>query len=64
MLTPRETEVLELVAEGQTSKQIAATLIISEKTVDRRRTNMLEKLGLHDRVELVRFAMRNGPVEP
>jgi DNA-binding NarL/FixJ family response regulator len=64
MLSPRETEVLELVAEGQTSKQIAATLIISEKTVDRHRTNMLEKLGLHDRVELVRFAIRNGLVEP
>jgi DNA-binding NarL/FixJ family response regulator len=64
VLTPRETEVLKLVAEGQTSKEIAETLVISEKTVDRHRTNMLEKLGLHDRVELVRFAIRNGLVEP
>jgi DNA-binding NarL/FixJ family response regulator len=64
VLTPRETEVLKLVAEGQTSRQIAETLVISEKTVDRHRTNMLEKLGLHDRVELVRFAIRNGLVEP
>ena len=64
VLTPRETEVLKLVAEGQTSKQIAETLVISEKTVDRHRTNILEKLGLHDRVELVRFAIRNGLVEP
>jgi DNA-binding NarL/FixJ family response regulator len=64
MLTPRETEVLKLVAEGQTSRQIAETLVISEKTVDRHRTNMLEKLGLHDRVELVRFAIRTGLVAP
>jgi DNA-binding NarL/FixJ family response regulator len=62
-LTPRETEVLKLVAEGYTSRQIADTLVISEKTVDRHRSNMLEKLGLHDRVELVRYAIRNGLVE-
>jgi DNA-binding NarL/FixJ family response regulator len=64
VLTPRETEVLKLVAEGRTSKQIADTLVISEKTVDRHRTNMLDKLDLHDRVELVRYAIRNGLVEP
>lgn len=63
-LTPRETEVLKLVAEGHANKQIAATLVISEKTVERHRSNMLEKLGLHDRVELVRYAIRNGLVEP
>ena len=63
VLTPRETEVLKLVAEGFTNRQIAATLVISEKTVDRHRANILEKLGLHDRVELVRYAIRNGLVE-
>lgn len=63
-LTPREIEVLKLVAEGQTNKQIAELLVISEKTVDRHRTNMLDKLGVHDRVDLVRYAIRNGLVEP
>ncbi len=63
-LTPREREVLKLVAEGMTNKQIAEALVISDKTVDRHRTNMLEKLGLHDRVELVRYAIRNGLIEP
>jgi DNA-binding NarL/FixJ family response regulator len=64
VLTPRETEVLKLVAEGHANRQIAETLVISEKTVDRHRTNIFEKLGLHDRVELVRYAIRNGLVEP
>lgn len=63
VLTHRETEVLKLVAEGYTNKQIAETLVISDKTVDRHRTNILDKLGLHDRVELVRYAIRNGLVE-
>jgi DNA-binding NarL/FixJ family response regulator len=63
-LTPREAEVVKLVAESYTNKQIAAELVISEKTVDRHRANILQKLGLHDRVELTRFAIRNGLVEP
>lgn len=63
VLTPRETEVLKLVAEGYANRQIAETLVISEKTVDRHRANILVKLGLHDRVELVRYAIRNGLVE-
>jgi DNA-binding NarL/FixJ family response regulator len=63
VLTPRETEVLKLVAEGYTNRQIAEALVISEKTVDRHRANILEKLGLHDRVELARYAIRNGLVE-
>jgi DNA-binding NarL/FixJ family response regulator len=64
LLTPRELEVLKLIAEGQTSKEIAAMLVISIKTVDRHRTNMLEKLGMRDRVELTRYAIRRGLIEP
>ena len=63
-LTPRETEIVKLIAESYSTKQIARTLVISEKTVDRHRTNILEKLGMHDRVELVRYAIRRGLVEP
>jgi DNA-binding NarL/FixJ family response regulator len=62
-LTPRESEVVKLVAEGLNSKEIARELVISEKTVDRHRANILEKLGMHDRVELTRFAIRRGLVE-
>jgi DNA-binding NarL/FixJ family response regulator len=62
-LTPRETEVIKLVAESYTNRQIAEALVISEKTVDRHRTNILEKLGMRDRVELTRYAIRNGLVE-
>ncbi len=64
LLTPRELEVLKLIAEGHTSKEIAALLVISIKTVDRHRTNMLEKLGMRDRVELTRYAIRRGLIEP
>jgi len=63
-LTPRETEVIKLVAESYTNRQIAQSLVISEKTVDRHRANILEKLGMRDRVELTRYAIRNGLVEP
>ena len=63
-LTPREEEVIKLVAEGYTNKQIAQTLVISEKTVERHRANILEKLGMRDRVELTRYAIRQGLVEP
>ena len=63
-LTPREQEVVKLVAEGYTNKQIAEALVISEKTVERHRANILEKLGMHDRVELTRYAIRRGLVEP
>jgi DNA-binding NarL/FixJ family response regulator len=64
LLTPRELEVLKLIAEGHTSKEIAAMLVISIKTVDRHRTNMLEKLGMRDRVGLTRYAIRRGLIEP
>jgi DNA-binding NarL/FixJ family response regulator len=63
-LSPREQEVLKLVAEGYTNKQIAETLVISEKTVERHRANILEKLGMRDRVELTRYAIRQGLIEP
>lgn len=62
-LTPRETEVVKLVAESYTNRQIAEALVISENTVDRHRANILEKLGMRDRVELTRYAIRNGLVE-
>ena len=62
-LTLREQEVVKLVAEGYTNKQIAETLIISEKTVERHRANVLEKLGMRDRVELTRYAIRHGLIE-
>ncbi len=63
LLTPRETEVIKLVAESYTNRQIAEALVISEKTVDRHRANILQKLGMRDRVELTRYAIRNGLVE-
>jgi DNA-binding NarL/FixJ family response regulator len=63
-LTPREQEVVKLVAEGYSNKQIAETLVISEKTVERHRANILDKLGMRDRVELTRYAIRHGLIEP
>ncbi|WP_327351435.1 response regulator transcription factor [Streptomyces sp. NBC_01304] len=63
-VTAREEQVLKLVAEGHTSKEIADILFISAKTVERHRANMLQKLGLRDRLELTRYAIRTGLVEP
>jgi DNA-binding NarL/FixJ family response regulator len=63
-LTPRELEITKLIAEGHTSEEIAGMLVISKKTVDRHRANMLEKLGMRNRVELTRYAIRRGLVEP
>jgi DNA-binding NarL/FixJ family response regulator len=63
-LTPRENEVLKLIAESHTTKEIAEILVISEKTVERHRANILEKLGLRDRVALTRYAIRRGLIEP
>ena len=63
-LTPRELEVVKLIAEAYTNEQIAEALTISRKTVERHRANVLEKLGMHDRVELTRYAIRRGLVEP
>jgi DNA-binding NarL/FixJ family response regulator len=64
VLTPREQEILKLIAEAHTSKEIANTLVVSIKTVERHRANVLEKLGMRDRVELTRYAIRRGLVEP
>ena len=63
-LTPREVEIVQLIAESHTSRDIAELLTISEKTVERHRANILEKLGMRDRVELTRYAIRHGLVEP
>lgn len=63
-LTPRELEVTKLIAEGLTSDEIADTLVIATSTVNRHRDNILEKLGMRNRVELTRYAIRRGLVEP
>jgi DNA-binding NarL/FixJ family response regulator len=63
-LTPRETEVVKLIAEGHSSQEIAELLVISPKTVERHRANVLDKLGLRDRVAVTRYAIREGLVEP
>jgi DNA-binding NarL/FixJ family response regulator len=64
VLTAREEEVVKLIAEGHSSKEIAATLFISHKTVERHRANVLAKLGMRDRTELTRYAIRAGLIEP
>jgi DNA-binding NarL/FixJ family response regulator len=63
-LSPRELQVLKLIAEAHTSDQIAETLSISRRTVDRHRENILGKLGMRDRVELTRYAIRRGLIDP
>ena len=63
-LTPRELDVVKLIAEAYTNKQIAEILKVSEKTVESHRANVLAKLGMRDRVELVRYAIRRGLIEP
>ena len=64
LLTPREEEIVKLIAEAHTNEEIAEMLFISKKTVERHRANILEKLGMRDRVELTRYAIRRGLVEP
>ena len=64
ILTPREIEVVRLISEGLTSEEIAQRLVLSVKTVERHRTNVLGKLKLRNRVELTRYAIRRGLVEP
>jgi DNA-binding NarL/FixJ family response regulator len=63
-LSERELEVLKLVAEGHSNQEIGEVLSISPKTVARHRENMLTKLGMSDRVELTRYAIRRGLIEP
>lgn len=62
-LTPREREVLVLIAEGMSNAEIAQALVISTKTVDRHRENIMRKLNLHSRVDLVKYALRTGLIE-
>jgi DNA-binding NarL/FixJ family response regulator len=64
VLTRRELQVLKLIAEAYTSKEIAQELVISVKTVERHRQNILDKLGMSDRVELTRYAVRRGLIQP
>jgi DNA-binding NarL/FixJ family response regulator len=64
LLTPREEEIVKLVAEAHTNEEIGELLTISKKTVERHRANILEKLGMRDRVELTRYAIRRGLVQP
>ncbi|MGH2970511.1 MAG: response regulator [Solirubrobacteraceae bacterium] len=64
LLTPREEEIVKLVAEAHTNEEIGELLHISKKTVERHRANVLEKLGMRDRVELTRYAIRRGLVQP
>jgi DNA-binding NarL/FixJ family response regulator len=63
-LTPREEEIVKLVAEAHTNREIAEILHLSEKTVENHRANAMRKLGMRDRVELVRYAIRRGLIEP
>jgi DNA-binding NarL/FixJ family response regulator len=63
-LSPREQEVLKLISEAHTNREIAEILMLSEKTVESHRANLLRKLGMRDRVELVRYAIRRGLTEP
>ena len=62
-LTPREKEVLQLIVQGYTNRQIGEELNISMRTVEGHRSNLVEKLGLHSRVELVRYARQHGLIE-
>jgi DNA-binding NarL/FixJ family response regulator len=63
-LTPRELQVVKLIAEGFTSDEIAQELVISRKTVDRHRANLLQKLGMRNVAEVTRYAIRRGLLEP
>jgi DNA-binding NarL/FixJ family response regulator len=62
-LTRREKDVLRLIAEGKTSQEIADILVVSRKTIEGHRTSLMGKLGLHDRVELVKYAVRKGIIQ-
>jgi len=64
VLTTRELEVAKLIGEGHSTREIAEALVVSEKTVERHRTKIFQKLGLHDRVAVARWAIRRGLVEP
>ncbi len=59
-LTNREREILKLLAEGHTTQKIAAMLVLSPKTVDRHKTNLMAKLAIHSRADLIKYALRKG----
>jgi DNA-binding NarL/FixJ family response regulator len=63
VLTTREREVIQLLAEGKTSKEVAVTLNLSVKTAETHRTNLMRKLDLHSVADLTRYAVRNGIVQ-
>ncbi len=63
-LTEREREILRMTAEGRSAREIGATLVLSPRTVERHRANLMEKLGLHNRSEVVRYAIRKGMISP
>ncbi len=64
MLTARERQIVQLAAEGYKNREIAEMLNISLKTVETHRANVMQKLNISDRVELVRYAIREGIIEP
>ena len=64
LLTPRERQVLQLVAEGKTTKQVAKLLGITQKTAESHRTRIMEKLDVHETASLVRYAVRRGLIQP
>jgi len=63
-LTPREREIVQLLAEGRTGKEVAMKLAVSVKTIEAHRANVMRKLNIHSVAELVRYAVRNKMVEP
>jgi DNA-binding CsgD family transcriptional regulator len=63
-LTPREQEIVKLIAESYSNQLTADALVISVKTVERHRANILKKLGMHDKVQLTRYAIRRGLIDP
>lgn len=63
-LSARERQVVQLIGEGKSSKDIASILGISSKTVDTHRTRLMQKLGIHDAIGLVRYAIRRGLIQP
>jgi len=63
-LTPREREIVKLIAEGYTNQEIAELLHRSVKTIESHRANILSKLGVHDSIELVKYAVRKKLIEP
>lgn len=63
-LSPREREVLQLVAEGKTTKEVASILGVSVKTAESHRTRIMEKLDIHETASLVRYAIRSGLIQP